>query len=533
MSKKHCVLQANGSMIKKRVAVRVMSMYVLCGFLVLAGCSSSNKKELATLDELVLFDRIGAAAPAVDMERVTKARVPIGPHRVVPQEVLELTMPTILSVVTSWESSVPQRQPTTALTCRINGQGMIFLPIIGELKVAGLTLPEIEALVIQAYYPTYTKYRPTVFARIEEKKTYRVSINGAVDKPGLYALPYDEMTLVSLLMHAGGIVDDGAATIRVLRDKSPKASSTTDTAFVQEPTALTVVPQSLSEGNVSIRFIPQPGQKPQGDLVVERQGCVLFQQELDLTNDGQRTAVLGDLARCQAGVDIFAMGTQLQQLAGMLEDDNARWSPASPFNYRVAESLATQLGDLQGSGLKYADTVSAKELEGNPLPVKEQETTVHLGVHKNIVLPVKGLNIPFVDVSLYEGDSVIVEKLQMPMFTVLGLVSKPGNFDYPPGDQFSLFEAIGFAGGLNPTLEPRYADIYRLQANGDIAHIKLDLKNVVMEQPIPSAMNVPIKPGDIVVIEHTAITRTRKFINNVFRLTFGIYLTPQNLGFVQ
>jgi len=55
-----------------------------------------------------------------------------------------------------------------------------------------------------------------VFAQVLEYKTAKVSITGAVEKPGIYELRSDQMSLVALLMEAGGIVDEGATLIRII-----------------------------------------------------------------------------------------------------------------------------------------------------------------------------------------------------------------------------------------------------------------------------------------------------------------------------
>jgi protein involved in polysaccharide export with SLBB domain len=112
------------------------------------------------------------------------------------------------------------------------------------------------------------------------------------------------------------------------------------------------------------------------------------------------------------------------------------------------------------------------------------------------------------------------------MFTVLGLVNKPGNFEYPPGVDYNLMEAIAFAGGLNPDLEPRYAVIYRLKPDGEITHAIVDIKQAVNKNGYPSAMAVGIKPRDIIAIEHTPRTRTQKFILDTFKFSIGAYIRP-------
>jgi protein involved in polysaccharide export with SLBB domain len=143
------------------------------------------------------------------------------------------------------------------------------------------------------------------------------------------------------------------------------------------------------------------------------------------------------------------------------------------------------------------------------------------------VLPIKGLNTPFADVALQEGDTVVVERLGQPMFTVFGLVERPGNFPYPPDVQYNLMQAIAFAGGLDRDAEPRYATIYRLNGNGQSAHVTLAITDGTK---LVESSNVIIRPGDIIVVEQTPKTRTKQFLDRTFRANIGIYAPLYMLG---
>ncbi len=138
-----------------------------------------------------------------------------------------------------------------------------------------------------------------------------------------------------------------------------------------------------------------------------------------------------------------------------------------------------------------------------------------------LVLPIKGLNIPFNDVTLQEGDTVTVEWPRELLISVLGLVRDPGNFPYPPNTEYNLIQAIGLAGGLDPVSDPRYVSIYRLQPDGEISSITIQLVNTRNEQDLTDALAMPVKAGDVISVEHTLRTRTNVFFDRYFRLTFG------------
>ena len=142
---------------------------------------------------------------------------------------------------------------------------------------------------------------------------------------------------------------------------------------------------------------------------------------------------------------------------------------------------------------------------------------------KSFVVPVIGLNIPTVDIRLRDGDNVVVEPRKVLLFTVLGLVDAPGSFPYPANVKYNLMQAIGLAGGLNQVAEPRYATVYRLKPDGTIISAICQVVNTGDGSMLTEALNTRIKPGDIVVIEHTPRTRTKVFLDGIFRLNFGAY----------
>lgn len=113
-----------------------------------------------------------------------------------------------------------------------------------------------------------------------------------------------------------------------------------------------------------------------------------------------------------------------------------------------------------------------------------------------------------------------VKKYQMEsqrVFAVLGLVKASGVFPYPGDVQYTLMEALAFAGGLDMVADPRYLSIYRKDADGDLVSATFSVDDKAM---IDSYATV-IKPGDLVYVDHTLRTRTNQFLSGVFRVTVG------------
>ena len=87
-------------------------------------------------------------------------------------------------------------------TVRVNTAGSITIPLVGMVQVAGLTATEAEAVIAKRYGADYLQ-NPQVSVFIKEFTTQRVTIDGAVNKPGIYPLT-GQITLLRALALAGG-----------------------------------------------------------------------------------------------------------------------------------------------------------------------------------------------------------------------------------------------------------------------------------------------------------------------------------------
>lgn len=90
---------------------------------------------------------------------------------------------------------------------RVNGQGEITMPLVGVVRVAGLTPQQIEKRLHELYDANYL-VNPQVTVAVKEFRHQRVAITGAVAKPGSYEI-IGPRTLLEVLSLAGGFVNQG------------------------------------------------------------------------------------------------------------------------------------------------------------------------------------------------------------------------------------------------------------------------------------------------------------------------------------
>jgi polysaccharide biosynthesis/export protein len=93
-------------------------------------------------------------------------------------------------------------QPDMARTVRVNTKGKISLPLIGQIDAVGLTGQQLERLIADRLSEKYLQ-DPQVTVFIKEFTTLRFTVEGAVNKPGVYPLA-GQMTLLRALAVAGG-----------------------------------------------------------------------------------------------------------------------------------------------------------------------------------------------------------------------------------------------------------------------------------------------------------------------------------------
>jgi protein involved in polysaccharide export with SLBB domain len=583
--------------------------------ILLAGCGDRIRPP--SPEELARFQATEQAHPMVDMDRVLQAKIVTGPYRAVAGDVLHVEMPKF----PEQPSPMPGTDNRQIYNCRIAEDGTIVLPIVGPLAVQGKSLAEIEGAIAARYYPQYVATPLLVYVSVQEYRTEQVSIVGAVTQPGIHALRHDQMSLVALLMQAGGIAAPGAAVIRInratekagreengdvlpiLNPSSAGVSSgwqavferegplrTTGWLRVEQENGRASVRKWLDIANVPQRreFLGALASQPPGlrteDLMAKLVQLSAYLEELPQQSalptqappgwqvrEGRFVAVAdgwagdGDASSRMVAArrsidDGYAVGSARQGAAPRTRDARPRPQPAvqAPRSSGSDPQLAPGTANLPMGSLETAPRKSgrpglpptANQERGGPsvgvptprpAPSPErpprapdaaldpQEHIVQTAGIQTLVLPVRGLNIPFADVVLEEGDTVVVEPPREQSVSVLGLVARPGNLPYPPGARYTLVQAIAFAGGLDLIADPRYVSVYRLAPDGQVVSATFQLVNPHRQQQLTDVLALPLKPGDVVSVEHTPRTRTNVFFDRVFRISLGLYLTPEGL----
>lgn len=114
-------------------------------------------------------------------------------------------------------------QPDLATVARISqDDGTIAFPLLGEVSIMGLS-PEdggrkIERMLLEKGYLK----APQVSLKVQDFFSQKVTVMGRVKNPGEYALK-GESRVAELITHAGGLQDDAADVIVVVKNKGGRS----------------------------------------------------------------------------------------------------------------------------------------------------------------------------------------------------------------------------------------------------------------------------------------------------------------------
>ena len=99
----------------------------------------------------------------------------------------------------------------------VNNEGMIDFPVIGQLKIGGLTKNEAEALIREHLKP-YLKEVPIVTVRMSN---YKISVLGEVARPGTFTISNEKVNIFEALAMAGDMTVYGLrGNVKLVREES-------------------------------------------------------------------------------------------------------------------------------------------------------------------------------------------------------------------------------------------------------------------------------------------------------------------------
>ena len=149
--------------------------------------------------------------------------------RIMPKDVLTITVNTVnpdaaapfnLSVPTAFNNQTRSTYSQPILqTYLVDNNGTIEFPVLGNLKVGGLTKSECEKLIHDKILPYLNaKENPVVTVRMAN---YKISVLGEVNRPGMFTVSNEKINIFEALAQAGDLTIYGVRdNVKLIRENA-------------------------------------------------------------------------------------------------------------------------------------------------------------------------------------------------------------------------------------------------------------------------------------------------------------------------
>ncbi len=218
-------------------AIRSSAVVVLVSLLGVLGCADHRMslQKFLTLQEETQKAETTPTAPQEATAAVIDNR--LRPYFAGPGDVLAVTL--------------TGAEPTALLPpfqVRVNREGKVDLPIVGQVDISGMELNEIENALRAAYVPGV--FRDTaVFVDLISEQPFEVLVVGAVTLPGLVPLRRTDRDMLHAIVAAGGVSELASGKATLKRVRHPGEEETIDLTDPEGlATALAMAP--LERGDI-------------------------------------------------------------------------------------------------------------------------------------------------------------------------------------------------------------------------------------------------------------------------------------------
>lgn len=168
----------------------------------LAGCSGSSSLDgvptngafqptvaSTPTDTSAIGGSAAASAQGIFAANATSGGADNPDYRIAPLDVLEITVFGVQDL---------------NRTVQVSSSGMISLPLIREVKAGGRTQDQLERAIAEKLQASYLQ-APQVSVYIKEFNSQRITVDGAVNKPGIFPIAGQQVSLLQSIAMAQGI----------------------------------------------------------------------------------------------------------------------------------------------------------------------------------------------------------------------------------------------------------------------------------------------------------------------------------------
>jgi polysaccharide export outer membrane protein len=232
--------------VEKSLMNKTNLFLIICAFaFVLFSCASTSsvRREAPSTEqiarEIESSKRVKAMNEKLLVSSFSARRSPHRDYKIGPQDLLEISV---------FEAEKLNK------TVRVSSQGNVNLPLIGVLKVKGLTPEELEKEIRSLLAEKYLQ-DPHVNVLVKEFRNQRISVMGAVRNPGVFDVT-GARTILDLLATAGGLKEDAGQLLFLLRPPSEEETSKKEKGHYNRKAEAFVIDLEglLVEGNLGLNL---------------------------------------------------------------------------------------------------------------------------------------------------------------------------------------------------------------------------------------------------------------------------------------
>jgi polysaccharide export outer membrane protein len=176
---------------------------------------------------------------------------------------------------------------------RVSSTGNISLPMVGSIKVAGLTTPQTEAAIANTLQKQGFFNEPRVSVFVKEYSTSGTSVLGEVQRPGIYPL-LGHRTLLDALSAAGGTTPRAGKSVTITHRDHPEATETImlSNSDGQKMTNISILPgDTIVVSKAGVVYVVGDVKEPTGIIMDNPRFTVL--QAIAMAHGTNPTAAMG------------------------------------------------------------------------------------------------------------------------------------------------------------------------------------------------------------------------------------------------
>ncbi|MEM6252844.1 MAG: SLBB domain-containing protein [Cyanobacteria bacterium P01_D01_bin.156] len=399
--------------------------------------------------------------------------------------------------------------------------GLLFLPMIGQISVRGLTIDQASATIARAYASRLR--RPIVNVTLLSPRPLRIGMAGEVSQPGIYTMQREGTqfpSLVDALSVAGGITQSADFRRIIIRRSISGNSEETLVSNLQDFLDTGNLDQDLFLRDGDSIFVPsneqfdrhEAWQIASANFSTDENTTLniavigeVFRPGPYTVSGNARTGEAGDVGRGQSAEEIAPTVTRAIQLAGGITPS------ANIQNIKVYRR--TRSGQKQTIDVNLWRLLQDGDLTEDI--VLQEGDTIEVA-QSNDLTPNEVAEIV---TSSFAPDTIEVN--------IVGEVDRPGRVQVSPNTPLS--QGVLAAGGFNNRATRRAVELIRLNPDGTATKTSIEVDFSVGIDP---ARNPLLQNNDIVVVRRSGSARVSDTLETVtapLSRAFSIFALPSTI----